>query len=306
MPCLLLFGGVGFLAGVAKGFMQGLAGAGVGILIVAPMVLVYAAADAMRYRSTRPTVAVSNGTFSLRLGDESYRECPLLACRWFLGSMSQMDVVRKVPMPSGPAILIVVPPTAEEPREEYVAVGYSDQTRAIWKSFLELAGVERRAEWESEWSWKRIVFNVLAGILVLPLAVAGCWGVGWVLRWVAAIMTGSDDFGQLLYALSVFPVACGLVLYVAYLRPWERERGSEVESDDSRREYHTAIWRIVFFLNALCGGLVVLAVAKPTRDWGLGVSGILIVGVIAVVAARGIASVMSGYWPSREEQPEML
>jgi hypothetical protein len=77
---------------------------------------------------------------------------PLTDCTWHEGKVSDMTVWQFAFLLRGPALIVEFPKeTAKDGNR--VAVGYTDDTRDLWKSFFEIAGISQTLR--KQWWWSR-------------------------------------------------------------------------------------------------------------------------------------------------------
>ena len=110
-----------------------------------PVIAVFAIAHACAYVLNRPTVSVAGGELTVRQRGKS-ETVTLSRCEWYVGRISQMNVLQNTAILRNPAIIIVLP-HADGKDARNVAVGFTNETRQIWESFLTLSKSPHRANW---------------------------------------------------------------------------------------------------------------------------------------------------------------
>ena len=92
-------------------------------------------------RSQRPALTVFNGQIMVHVG-KRVMDAPLADCAWFEGEASQMNISTCAIALSGPAIVVELPRVFSF-RSYRVAVGFTEDTYGLWKSFFMIAGVRQ-------------------------------------------------------------------------------------------------------------------------------------------------------------------
>lgn len=212
LPMVAFFGIPFGLGGGAEGFL-------VSLLLTLPITFVFMAAATYGFTTNRTSVSVNDGLLTVRRGSVWSESYELASLEWFEGNISQMNLMKKGIMPSGPAVLLTLP-REETEQEKFVAVGYDDASRARWKGFLTLARLTRRTAWEQRNSPLRLFVNVLVGILTIPVSFVGCFFLGKLLTRAINILPGNQDIAEVVGLLVLVPGAVYVILYVFSLWPW--------------------------------------------------------------------------------------
>ncbi len=124
------------------------------LVISSPVIVMFTAGVSIALPLLRPKTIVWNRQLIVRLGSQ-LRVSSLAECRWYEGRMSQVNVWGSGFLLRGKALIVEIPnvKTGEGNR---MAVGCTDESREIWKSFFELAEIPQKRRKQSWWSsWFR-------------------------------------------------------------------------------------------------------------------------------------------------------
>jgi hypothetical protein len=204
-----IFGTAGFFAGLHGwgGFTGGLLGFLAVQILLAPLASVFAAARSVEVAKRRPTVQVRAGQVRVLYGELDAVEHPLAGCEWFVGSLRYLNSFL-----AGDAVMIVLP-GEDVPAKRLVPVGFDAESRPAWETFLTLAGVRRRPEWEKRFGRGRNALNVTVAVLLLPMSI----GAGWLLMFVTTNgvgeLTGHNELSRGLGIVFFLPGSVYAILY---------------------------------------------------------------------------------------------
>lgn len=182
-----------------------------------PIILVFSLAHAGGYALHRPTVSVDAGEVTVTQRGKS-ETVPLSQCEWYLGKISDMDLLQNTVILKKPALIVVLPP-AEGREAREVAVGVNDGTRAIWQAFLTLAKAPQRTAWQHK---RRVpaFLKYAALFLAIPVGFVAFLFIGRLVSKALSLVIADQDFCQLMGGLVLIYGCLSSALYGAIAGPW--------------------------------------------------------------------------------------
>jgi hypothetical protein len=261
------------------------------------------AAMGFAFHWRRPTVSLSEGKVEVRTGSRRI-SARLDDCEWYVGPIWHMNLLQKILLPKGKAVILALPRGPQY--TPLVAVGFSDRTRATWKALLTVSGVPQRTLPEKQGGWGNLLAAVAVATLLLIIYGPAFYLVG---RCVAAgvlLVINDPDIGAILQGVTTF---FGTLTAWAYtLRLWPSPgvvtlpTRRPTEQPVSVERNATAV--ITLFLGALVAMVfsILTRFNVPSRWLGAVVSILWIWIVTRDLARRELAVDHELTWPA--DQPE--
>ena len=145
-------GTMALLVGLLSGDWQNaLTGIAVILLLGLPVIVLFTAGGPLQLAFARFKVIAWNGLLIVR-HDMRLLIAPLADCTWREGKQSQMTLHRYAFLMRGPALIVELPKTIAK-EGNYVAVGCTDETREVWRSFFEICAIPHSPQKKAWWSF---------------------------------------------------------------------------------------------------------------------------------------------------------
>ena len=135
---------------IAGKWMEALQMYAAAMLMLSPFIIMFTAAAPAAYLWARPKTIAWKGKLIVQ---QSFGliVASLADCTWHEGRQGHMTVWKLGCLLRGPAVILVLPKEVAKAGDR-LAVGFTDETREVWRSFLELAEVPQTAKL---WWWER-------------------------------------------------------------------------------------------------------------------------------------------------------
>lgn len=135
---------------MAGKWMEALEAYATAILFLSPFIILYTGAVASAFWWARPKTIAWRGKLIVQ-HNFGLIVAPLAQCTWHEGRQWHMTLWNFGFLLRGPALILVLPKDVVKGGDR-MAVGFTNETREVWRSFLELAGVPRTTKL---WWWER-------------------------------------------------------------------------------------------------------------------------------------------------------
>lgn len=120
------------------------------LVISCPVIVMFTAAPPIGLQLLRPEMIAWNRQFIVKLGSQLIIR-PLAECKWYKGQMSELNIWGAGFLLRGKALIVEIP-NVKAGEGNRMAVGCTDESREIWESFFELAGIPQKPRKQSWWS----------------------------------------------------------------------------------------------------------------------------------------------------------
>lgn len=239
----------------------------IGFGFTLPLVALFTLASTWGYVLNRFSVSVTAGILTFTKWGKA-RSVALNQCEWYIGKVSHMTAAQNTIIVSDPALLIVLPQTADDRFAPSVAVGIETKSREIWEAFLTLSGIPQHAMWLKQWQiptwWK-----AMALLLAMPVVFFGFMLFGVLVY--ALLIAFIPDQGLCLIVATVLFMCGGLstVLYAVILGPWHTSSSRRVPTRRTRKEQREQLCKVFLMFFAISTGVFALPIALANNEFSV-------------------------------------
>ena len=231
-------------------------------LFFVPFCVLYGLANTWGCNLGRPTVSVSNGRITIRLGKWRTEYVDLSKVDWFLGSCWQTYFGGQRLYPRAPALLLAF--SSDRHQEYRASVGFTEESRQLWIDFLTFINLPRRTAYEHRFAGKWVA-NVV-GVIMLFLGPFAWIRLVQTCQSVFNVLFHDPKLGQnIIVSLCVFGAILAF-FYVAALWPWNAHPRGPLrrKCDGQNKQLRALRWG---FMSTFGGLTALLTLANNGADW---------------------------------------